>query len=192
LYEGAFVNLLNPYALAVGLLAVAMFVMHGTIFLHLKTSGALQQRVDRWMWPSYVGFIVMYVLVTVATWIFVPRATEPFAQWPLSWVVVLINVAAVVGIAVAFRRGWSGWAFIASCLTLLAFVVLLGIALFPNLVTSNPDPENSLTIYNAASSAKTLQIMLIVAVIGMPFVISYTAVIYWVFRGRVVIEGDLV
>ena len=78
-----------------------------------------------------------------------------------------------------------GRAFLASCLAIVAFVLLLGLALFPNLVTSSPNAENSLTIYNAASSQKTLRIMLIVALIGMPFVLAYTTMIYWVFRGRV-------
>ena len=69
-------------------------------------------------------------------------------------------------------------------------MLLLGIALFPNLVTSSPYPENSLTIYNAASSQKTLGIMLIVAAIGMPFVFAYTSIIYWVFRGPVAIGSQ--
>ncbi|MHB8969810.1 MAG: cytochrome d ubiquinol oxidase subunit II, partial [Pirellulaceae bacterium] len=79
----------------------------------------------------------------------------------------------------------SGRAFFASCLTVSSLVLLLGLTLYPNLVTSTPNPEHSLTIYTAASSQKTLGIMLIVAIMGMPFVIAYTAIIYWVFRGRV-------
>ena len=59
------------------------------------------------------------------------------------------------------------------------------LALYPNLVASSIDPKFSLTIYNAASSAKTLTIMLIIATLGMPFVIAYTGVIYWMFRGKV-------
>jgi cytochrome d ubiquinol oxidase subunit II len=95
----------------------------------------------------------------------------------------------VLSIPLALSRHWSGRAFVASCLTVCALVLLLGLALFPNLVTSMPNPGNSLTIYNAASSQKTLWIMLIVAIIGMPFVCAYTSIIYWVFRGRVTIGG---
>jgi cytochrome d ubiquinol oxidase subunit II len=75
-------------------------------------------------------------------------------------------------------------------LTVSALVLLLGMALFPNLVTSTPHPDNSLTIYSAASSPKTLGIMLVVAALGMPFVLAYTAIIYWVFRGRVAMGGE--
>ena len=60
--------------------------------------------------------------------------------------------------------------------------------MYPNLVFSQPNPENSLTIYNAASSPKTLGIMLIIACIGVPLVIAYTVCIYWIFRGKVKLD----
>ncbi|MHB8971922.1 MAG: cytochrome d ubiquinol oxidase subunit II [Pirellulaceae bacterium] len=184
-YAGDLFNLLNPYAASVGFLAVAMFLMHGSIYLHLKTTGKLRDRIDRWMWSSYGLFVAMYLVVTLATWLVVPRAAAPFENYRLAWLVVAINVAAVSGIPYALVRHWSGRAFFASCLTVSSLVLLLGLTLYPNLVTSTPNPEHSLTIYTAASSQKTLGIMLIVAIMGMPFVIAYTAIIYWVFRGRV-------
>lgn len=189
-YDGGFFNLLNPYSLAVGLLAVALFLMHGSIFLHLKTKGKLHERIYPWMWRTYFGFLGMYLVVTVATWLAVPRAVEPFMNYPLAWLVVVANAVAVLGIPHALYRRQSGLAFLASSFTICALVLLLGLALFPNVVTSNPTIANSLTIYTAASSQKTLGIMLIVALIGMPFVLSYTSIIYWVFRGRVEISDD--
>jgi cytochrome bd ubiquinol oxidase subunit II len=191
IYAGGFFNLLNPYSILVGLLAIAMFLMHGAIYLHLKTTGELRDRIDRWMWRSYGLFVALYLTVTVATWFQVPRATAPFANYASAWLIVVINVLAVLSIPYALARGWSGRAFLASCSSVIALVMLVGLALFPNLVTSAPNPDNSLTIYSAASSQKTLGIMLIVAAIGMPFVIAYTTIIYWVFRGRVAVgSGD--
>jgi cytochrome d ubiquinol oxidase subunit II len=187
IYTGGFFNLLNVYTVSVGALAVAMFLMHGSIFLHLKTVGPLHDRIYRWMWNSYYVFVVMYVVVTLLTLIYIPHATAPFTTYPLAWLVVVLNVFAVLSIPVALARHWSGWAFVASCLSVAAFVLLLGLALFPNLVTSSPNPGNSLTIYNAASSPTTLWIMLIIALLGMPFVLAYTSIIYWVFRHRVAV-----
>jgi cytochrome d ubiquinol oxidase subunit II len=190
IYAGGFFNLLNPYAASVGLLAVAMFLMHGSIYLHLKTTGQLRDRIVRWMWCGYGLFVTMYLVVTMATWFLVPRATAPFENYRFAWLVVVINVVAVLSIPYALSRHWSGRAFFASCLTVSALVLLLGLTLFPNLVTSNPNPANSLTIYSAASSPKTLRIMLIMAIIGMPFVVAYTSIIYWVFRGRVAVGQE--
>ena len=59
---------------------------------------------------------------------------------------------------------------------------------YPNIIYSLPAPENSLTIYNAASSLKTLGIMLIIAAIGIPVVVAYTVSIYWIFRGKVNVD----
>ena len=59
-----------------------------------------------------------------------------------------------------------------------------GLTYFPNMVLSNPVPENSLTIANASSSPKTLGIMLVIAGIGVPIVLTYTACIYYIFRGK--------
>ena len=57
--------------------------------------------------------------------------------------------------------------------------------MYPNLLVSSDNIAYSLDIYNAASSQKTLWIMLTVAMLGLPFVVSYTAVVYWIFRGKV-------
>lgn len=184
-YTGGFFDLLNGYTVAVGLLSVTLMIMHGAIFLHLKTTGELHQRIHGWIWRAYGAFVIMFLLVTILTWLTVPRATAPFAHSPLAWLAAVVNFAAVGSIPLAMRRHRSGRAFVASCLSVCALVLLLGVALFPNLVTSAPQPEHSLTIYNAASSPKTLGIMLIIAGTGMPFVILYTSIIYWVFRHRV-------
>ena len=82
-------------------------------------------------------------------------------------------------------RERTGQAFLSSSAVIATLVSLFGLALFPNLVTASNDPAYSVTIFNACSSAKTLKIMLLIAVVGMPFVLTYSAVIYWTFRGKV-------
>jgi cytochrome bd ubiquinol oxidase subunit II len=67
-------------------------------------------------------------------------------------------------------------------------MLLFGLNLYPNMVYSLPNPEYSLNIYNAASSHKTLGIMLVIACIGVPIVIAYTVCIYWIFRGKVKLD----
>jgi cytochrome bd ubiquinol oxidase subunit II len=184
-FAGSFFSLLKPYPLLTGLFAVAMFAMHGAIYLYLKTEGQLQERIGSWMWHAFGFFMVLYLLATIFTLTQVPSATRNFAQHPWAWGVVVLSVLAIANIPRAIYLGRPGYAFLSSCCTIAAFIFLFSIALAPNLVASSVKPEYSLTIYNAASSAKTLTIMLIIAIIGMPFVLAYTAVIYWLFRGKV-------
>jgi len=86
--------------------------------------------------------------------------------------------------AVSIRAGPAD-AFISSSATIIALVGLLGAALYPNLLPDTVHPQRSLTIFNASSSAATLSIGLLFVIIGMPFVLSYTILIYWAFRGKV-------
>jgi cytochrome d ubiquinol oxidase subunit II len=184
-FKGGFFDLLPPYALLVGGLAVATFLMHGAIFLFLKTDGELQARIHGWMWRTYWIFLAVFVITTVLTFVTVPHASDNFRRFPWAWAVVVLNGLAVANIPRAIHHGRPFDAFISSSATIAALVFLFGMALFPNLIHSSLDPEWSLTIYNAASSQKTLSIMRTIAFIGMPFVLTYTGVIYWTFRGKV-------
>ncbi len=183
-YQGTFFDFLNPYGIAVGLLVVTMFAMHGSIFLYLKTEGSLQARIYEWMWSSFGVFMVVYVLTTIFTLVELPEATANFKQYPAAWLVVLLNVLALANIPRAIYKKRPGYAFLSSCVTILALNALFGFALYPRMVVAT-DAANSLDIWNAASSDTTLTIMLIIAAVGMPFVLAYTSIIYWVFRGKV-------
>lgn len=179
---------LSLYPLLVGALTVALFAMHGAIFLYLKTDGELQQRTERWIWRLFGFFLIAYILTTMYTLVQVPRATANFRDHPWLWVVPLLNVLAVANIPRAMFNRQPAYAFVSSCATIAALATLFAAAMFPNLVPSTLDPNESLTIFNARSSAKTLGIMLIVAAVGLPFVLSYTVVIYAVFHGKVKLD----
>jgi cytochrome d ubiquinol oxidase subunit II len=184
-FHGAFLDLLHPYALLVGVFAVATFAMHGSIYLYLKTEGDLQKRIHGWMWRTFGIFLVLYILTTIFTLVAVPLATHNFHEHPWVWIVVVLNVLAIANIPRAIFLGRPGYAFLSSCATIAALTFLFGVALFPDLIHSSLNPDWSLTVYNAASSHKTLAIMATIAAMGMPFVLAYTSVVYWVFRGKV-------
>ena len=86
------------------------------------------------------------------------------------------------------RRGEDFRAFLCSSAMIALLIISGGIGLFPNLIISTTDPAYNLTIYNAASAQNTLEIALIIALIGMPFVLLYTAGVYYIFRGKTVVD----
>ncbi len=184
-FTGTVLDQLGPYPLLVGLMTVALFAMHGGMFLYLKTEGEFQQRLRDWMWRSWGLFLVLFMLTTIATVAFIPRATENFEHHPWAVLIVLGAILAVANIPRCLYWGRPGQAFLSSGAVIICLVALFGLALYPNLVTAAGDPARSVTIFNGASSPKTLGIMLLIAVIGMPFVLAYSAVIYWTFRGKV-------
>jgi cytochrome d ubiquinol oxidase subunit II len=184
-FRGSFFDLLGPFPILVGLFTIALFAMHGSIYLYLKTEGDLQQRIHGWMWKTFFVFLALYVVTSVIAVLTIPSATYNFKTYPLAWVIVILNALAVANIPRAIYQHRPGYAFVSSSCTIAALVFLFGMALYPNLCVSSESAAWNLTIYNAASSKKTLTIMAIIAGLGMPFVLTYTACIYWVFRGKV-------
>jgi cytochrome bd ubiquinol oxidase subunit II len=184
-FIGGIHDLLRPYPLLIGLMTVAMFALHGGLYLHLKTEGGTQRLFYRWIWHSWGLYLVLWNLATMYTLVEIPRATENFKQAPWAIGVVILNVITMANIPRCIYLKKILQAFLSSSLGIACQVILVGVALFPNLVTASNDPAYSLTTYNAASSQKTLGIMLVIALIGMPAVVSYTAVVYWTFRGKV-------
>ena len=77
-------ELLHPYALLMGGMTVALFAMHGSLFLYLKTEGELQERVVPWMWRTFGVFNALYVLVTIATLVERPEVTLHLRAYPAA------------------------------------------------------------------------------------------------------------
>jgi cytochrome d ubiquinol oxidase subunit II len=188
-YAGDFLCLLNPYALLVGLTTVALFMMHGSIYLVMKTEGEMQGKVRGWINNAIIFFAICYVSLTMVTLIYVPHMVQPFRATPPVLVLAVLTMLAVANIPHEVRRGREFRAFVSSSASIAGLMGLAGVGLYPNLVIARPRPELSLTAYNAASSQRTLEIMLIMAIIGIPFVLAYTLSIYWIFRGKVRLDS---
>jgi len=187
-FAGTFIGLLNPYAILVGATTVALFMMHGAIYGVMKTEGELHDKLRGWVNNSIIFFVICYATVTMTTLIYYPHMVENFRAVPLLFVVAILNMLAIANIPREISKGRDFRAFISSAASIAALLLIFAIGIFPNIVYSNPNPEYSLTLYNAASSEKTLTVMLIIALIGIPFVFAYTITIYWIFRGKVKIN----
>ncbi|MFK8112478.1 MAG: cytochrome d ubiquinol oxidase subunit II [Rubripirellula sp.] len=189
-YEGGLLEQLAWYPLLVGTLTVSLFALHGAIYLYLKTEDDLQARVRRVIQPLFYCFAVLYLVVTITTWLYVPHATKNLSEHPWLWIVPALNALAVLNIPRAMHLGRPGYAFFTSSMVILALASLFSVAIFPNFVLSTIDPAYNVTLENARSSAGTLQTMLVIAAIGMPCVLSYTFIIYWIFRGKVKLDPN--
>jgi cytochrome d ubiquinol oxidase subunit II len=184
-YIGGFWALLNPYAVLLGLTTIALFTMHGSIYLVMKTEGELQARVRRWVNRTIGIFLFLYIILNVATLVFAPHILEILRARPWLLAVFAFNVLVVMNIPRQIHKGNDFAAFLSSCGAMILLMALFGLTVYPNMVLSMPNPENSLNIYNAASTAKTHFIMLIMAIIGVPVVLAYTVSVYYIFRGKV-------
>lgn len=176
-YTGTLFDLLNGYALLGGLTTLLLFFTHGVVFVSLKTDGDLRLRARKLATRSGAAAIV--VAAVFLGW----TALNHFS--PVFLALAILAAVALICSWIANLRGAEGWSFGFMAATIALAVVSLFAALFPNVMPSSPNPENSLTIANASSSDTTLSIMTWVAAIFLPLILVYQGWTYWIFRKRV-------
>jgi len=189
-FVGSFWDILNPYSLLVGITGVALFLMHGALYVVVKTEEDLQERARGWAQNATILFVICYVMTTMATLLYVERMTLVFKERPYLFVIPLSNLLAIANIprTLYYKKDLEG--FLSSTAAIILLMALFGVGTYPYLIYSPVSPEtNSLTVVNAASSQLTLWIMTIIAAIGIPLVAAYTFSVHWVFRGKVRLEA---
>ena len=176
-YVGTFLDLLNPFALLVGLTTLALFLAHGAIYLALKTTLEVRQRARSL--ATSVGIVAAVLMAVSVGWQQALRGTT----WSL-----ILGVLAVLSMVIAVvltRAGRDGWAFAASAAATAFLVIGWFASLYPDVLPSTLDPAFSLNIENAASTPYTLNLMSWIALVFSPVFLGYQAWSYWIFRKRI-------
>jgi cytochrome d ubiquinol oxidase subunit II len=186
-YVGGFFNLLNWYALLGGIAAVLVFILHGAIFLNMKTTGEVHEKAHNTARKLWLPVVMILVLFLIATYF----QTDILAKLGINpGVVPLTGIAAVLLAGFFQRRKQAGWAFAMTSITIAFSLITMFMILYPRLMISSLNPAFSLTIENAASSPYTLRTMTIVALIFVPIVLIYQGWSYYVFRKRVAEKSE--
>jgi len=189
IFQGTLFTLLNPYGLAGGVLFVLFFMVHGSLWLAIKSEGELHRRAAALAGKLWWALLVMAVIFLLAT----RRATHLYDNYLANPLLFLIPAVAVAGlIMVKIFLGRQAWwrAWFASAAAIVG-TTLFGVAgLYPNLLPSSLDPAFSLTAFNSSSSQLTLKIMLGVALTFVPIVIAYQVWSHLLFKDKVK-EEDL-
>ncbi|HEY4019116.1 MAG TPA: cytochrome d ubiquinol oxidase subunit II [Pseudonocardiaceae bacterium] len=151
-------------------------ILHGAVFLALKTEGEVRDRARRFALRAapvallpLLGLLIILATRSGSTWVWAPFG-----------VVVLAGILAPLRL----RADRDGQAFAALGIVILAALVTLFGSVYPNVLPSTLDAANSLTVSGAASSSYTLTVMSWLAAFGAPVVLIYQGWTYWVFRRR--------
>ncbi|WP_373432942.1 cytochrome d ubiquinol oxidase subunit II [Vibrio anguillarum] len=208
-YQGHFWDLFTPFPLLCGLLSLAIVVTQGATFLQLKTCDVLCERahsasvvsasiavalflIGGFLAANMAGYIIVSPIVTDA-------ASNPLHKEVISvarhllhnyqahamlWLIPCVGIASLLACIWASLKRASGGAFLFSSLAIACIILTAGVALFPMIMPSSLMPSHSLTIWDATSSQKTLNIITLVAILVVPVILSYTAWGYYKMFGR--------
>jgi cytochrome bd ubiquinol oxidase subunit II len=189
-YLGTFIGLLNPYSIGVGVLSLVLFTMHGAIYLARKTDGPLRGRCQKWATHLWMDYVMLYIIITMWTWLASPFLFKDSSSKSMFYVFIIVLVGGIVYLPILLKAGKFNRAFLVSSLIIAAMLGQMALSLYPRLVPSSIDLNDSLTIYNSSSSLLTLQTMFVIALIGIPIVLVYSICIHYVFRGKVEITEE--
>ncbi|MCF8231540.1 MAG: cytochrome d ubiquinol oxidase subunit II [Bacteroidales bacterium] len=181
-FTGNLLHILNPYALLGGVVVVLLFVLHGALFLSLRTDGEIEKRVKKIAFRLWlpIGLITgaFAILGYWQTMLFEGLGLVPGTLPTLAILTFLATFAFM-------RFKLPGYAFASIAATILLGAAVVFSGLFPNVMPSSLDTAYSLTVYNASSSDLTLQIMTVVALFFVPIVLAYQGWSYYIFSKRV-------
>lgn len=211
-YEGSFWALLNPFALLVGVVSLAMLVMQGAAYLQMRTQDDLYERCKKASVLSAIVTLVSFIFagICLALWIdgFViadlAKATggvitphdktvtmvegawlNNYSIYPITMIAPVLGIAGLVLTILLSAKNKTGLAFVASSIAVTGIICTAGFSLFPFVMPSSLNPQISLTLWDVVSSEKTLNVMFIAAVIFVPIILAYTTWGYYKMWGRI-------
>ncbi len=209
-YSGSFWSLLNPFGLLAGVVSLSMLVMHGALYLQLRTEGELNARAAkaaRWFGTLFMAAFALagvWQAVGIEGFRIVAIPDPGGVVSPLSKTVEMVEgawmrnysaypwtmsapIAAFAGglLALLFSAAnRTGLAFVCSGAAVAGVIMTAALAMFPFIMPSSIQPNVSLTAYDAVSSHLTLNLMFIAVVVFLPIVLLYTSWVYSVLRGK--------
>jgi cytochrome d ubiquinol oxidase subunit II len=213
-YTGSFWGLLNPFALLAGIISLTMLIMHGAVYLQMRTEGEINARAKKAVW--IFGIVFMAAFAVAGIWqafgidgyriVAMPAAGTAFSPlakkvetaagaWMQNYTICGYTIIAPIlafagGILALLLSGThrAGAAFVCSGAALTGVILTAGFAMFPFVIPSSADPNGSLTVYDAVSSHRTLNLMFFAVVVFLPIVLAYSSWVYRVMRGKITEE----
>lgn len=182
--RGGLLNLLSPYGILGGIFFLSIFLLHGAIWLGIRTDGVFHARAvkaAKILWAAAVAVAVIFLAATK----FQTGLYDNYLRHPLLWGIPAAAVLALLAVGALLKNGKCGYAWGASAAAIFCTTFFAIVGLYPNMLISTIDPAHTLTLTSAASSPLTLKVMLAVVLIFLPFVIGYQLWAYSLFHKKI-------
>ncbi|MDC1105888.1 cytochrome d ubiquinol oxidase subunit II [Prolixibacteraceae bacterium] len=184
-FDGGLLVLFKPYPIIVGVLTVVLLAIHGIIFLLIKVPENMISRLKSIHQGLIITFTLLFAVLGVITYKYVPSAFLNYYYSPILFVVPLLLFLFLWLEFYSVKHSHYNVSLLHSSITICLVLMIFAASLYPNIVVSSIDIEYSLNIYNASSSLFTLKILLIITMLAIPAVIAYLITRKKVFSGRI-------
>lgn len=184
-FTGNMLTFFNPFSIMVAITTLAVFMMHGAIYLAMKTENRLYTKLTVLSKNFSVFFVLSFTITSLYTLLYIPHLSDKLRGNPVWFIFPVVMLLAIANIPRQLKLGNYRFAFISSSITIAALLITVANEVFPNLLYASNNAAYSITVANAASSPKTMKTLLLIAGIGTPLVGLYTSFVFWTFKGKV-------
>ena len=187
-FIGNWLSFFNPFSIMVAITTLALFMLHGAIYLAMKTENRLYTKLSLLAKSFTVFFLVTFGITTLYTLLYIPHLSDKIRSSPEYFALPLLMFLSIANIPRQLNKGKYRYAFISSAITIATLLAMVALEVFPNLLLATNNVNNSITVTNGASSLKTMKTLLLIAAIGTPLVGVYTFFVFWTFKGKVKLD----
>lgn len=189
IFQGTFKSYFSFFSILFAVTVVSLFLMHGAIFLMMKTEKELTDYISKWALACCSFFILCFSLLTLSAWFLQPHLVAIFKSYPWLITIAALDAVAILTILHFVFHKKPRKAFISSIANIFLLFSVCALGNFPSIIRSTLANPEGVTIFNSSSSQKTLTVLFIIVVIGVPFVAGYSYWLYKTFRGKVVLDS---
>lgn len=182
-YEGTILSLLHPYGILGGLLFVSLFLLSGSLWIQIKTSGEVATRAARLTSPYWYSTSILFAIFLVASVNRTPLF-DNYVATPLLFILPILSLMAILAVKIMIykQKVLAAWLLVAT--STLGLLATGFVGMYPNMLPAR-DPQYSLTLFDAMGSKLNLSLMLIVALIFVPIIIAYQLWAYKIFKDKI-------
>lgn len=203
-WDGGFLDLLHPFAILSGLLAIAMFLMHGAVYLMIRSDMHVHRRARNVVMVASPIVIALFAIegLWIAFGIDGMRITagldpsgvanptlktvemvsgawlDNYSKYPLMIIVPVLGFLGALGAFLLAKADKDSLAFWCSSISLTSIILTAGFSLFPFIMPSSLNPNHSFTVWDSVGSELTIMVSLISAIVFVPIILAYTSWCY--------------
>ena len=189
LKPGADPGIIDWYTLLVGITALLVLTLHGSLWVALKTSDGPQHSARRIASAVYWPVCGSVLAITIASFLVQPHLEQRFSENPWLWVFPLIAAMGLQLLRWSFSASLHLWAFLGSAVFIAGLLCSAAFGLFPLVLPASGDPSLSLTIHNVAAGQYGLKLGFVWWIPGFVLAVIYSTLVYRHFHGKVKESG---
>ncbi len=214
-WDGGFIDLLHPFAILAGLLAVVMFLMQGATYLMVRSDAKVYSRAQNV--AKGAALLVIVIFAIEGLWITfgiegmrVTGGLEPggvanptlktvevavgawmdnYSKYPLTMIAPLLGFVGAIGAFLLSKLGKATFAFWFSSMSIIGIILTLGFSLFPFIMPSSLNPNHSFTVWDSVGTELTLTVSFWAAIVFVPIILMYTSWCYNKMWGPQTVES---